>query len=42
MRYVVILGEDELERDEVTLRDMEGSGQEAVPRSLFLEGLNQG
>jgi histidyl-tRNA synthetase len=37
--YVVILGDDELQRGEVVIRDMQASTQEARPRGEFLGGL---
>jgi histidyl-tRNA synthetase len=37
--YVVILGDDELQRGEVVVRDMQASTQEARPRAEFLAGL---
>jgi len=37
--YVLILGDDEILRGEVVLRDMETSTQEALPLAQFLEGL---
>jgi histidyl-tRNA synthetase len=37
--YVVIVGEDELQRGEVVIRDMAASTQEARPRGEFLAGL---
>jgi histidyl-tRNA synthetase len=38
--YVVILGDDELQRGEVVVRDMAASTQEARPREEFLAGLS--
>ncbi len=39
VRYAVILGEDEISKGEVTVRDMASSEQEAVPVDSFLEKL---
>jgi histidyl-tRNA synthetase len=39
IRYVAILGDDEIERGEVVLRDMASSTQETRPLSDFLESL---
>ena len=39
VRYAVILGEDEINRGEVTVRDMSSSAQESVPVDSFLEKL---
>ena len=41
-RYVVIVGEEELQRGEVTLRDMVEGGQEMVPVERFLEPSTEG
>ena len=37
--YVVILGDEEVQRDEVVIRDMAASTQETRPRAEFLAGL---
>ena len=41
VHYVVIVGEEEMESDQVTLRDMVGGGQELKPLAQFLEELDQ-
>ena len=41
VHYVVIVGEDELVRGEVTVRDMREGGQETVPLEGLLEGLDR-
>ncbi|MFQ5840546.1 MAG: histidine--tRNA ligase [Candidatus Methylomirabilales bacterium] len=38
-RFVVILGEDELEKREVTLKDMKGGGQESIPLGEVVDRL---
>ena len=40
--YVVIVGEEEIEKGQVSLRDMERGGQESVPIAQFLGELGQG
>jgi len=42
VRYALILGDDEISRGEVTVRDMSSSEQEAVPVDSFLEKLAEG
>ena len=37
--YVVIVGEEELENEQVSVRDMVAGGQEVMPLAQFLEGL---
>ena len=37
--YVVILGDDEIGRGEVVIRDMETSTQQTVPTAEFLQSL---
>ena len=37
--YVVILGDEEVQRDQVVIRDMSASTQETRPRAEFLTGL---
>ena len=39
--YVAILGDDEIARGEVVIRDMKTSTQEARPLTEFLEGLSR-
>ena len=39
--YVAILGDDEIQRAEVVIRDMETSSQEARPLAEFLEELTR-
>lgn len=39
--FVLILGEEELARDEVALRDMRGQTQEKIPRAAVLETLRR-
>ena len=41
VHYVVIVGEEELGRGEVTVRNMREGGQEMVPIAQFLEGLEK-
>jgi len=38
--YAVVLGDDEIQRGEVVIRDMSDSSQEAKPMGEFLDGLN--
>ena len=40
VHYVVIVGEDELEREQVTVRDMVQGGQEVKPMAQFFEELD--
>ena len=40
VHYVVIVGEDELEREQVSLRDMVQGGQEVKPMAQFFEDLD--
>ena len=42
VHYVVIVGEEELEREEVGIRDMLDGGQEVKPIARFLEELDRG
>ena len=42
VRYVVIVGEEELEREELTLRNMIEGGQEVKPITQFFDRLGQG
>ena len=42
VQYVVIVGEDELEREQVSIRDMTAGGQETVPMARFFEELTAG
>ncbi len=39
--FVLILGDEELARDEVTLRDMRGQSQERIPRAAVAETLRR-
>ena len=39
--YVVIVGEEELERDQVSVRDMVGGEQEVKPITRFFEELDK-
>jgi histidyl-tRNA synthetase len=41
INHVVILGDDEIQRGEVMVRDMEASTQETKPLTEFLDGLNR-
>ncbi|MCE2464314.1 MAG: histidine--tRNA ligase [Dehalococcoidia bacterium] len=41
VQYVVIVGEDELEREQVSVRDMMQSGQEVKPMAQFFEEMNK-
>ena len=42
VHYVVIVGEEEMAKDQVSVRDMVAGGQEVVPLAQFLEGLDVG
>ena len=42
VHYVVIVGEDELANDQVTVRNMVDGGQESVPLARFLKDLEDG
>jgi len=39
--YVIILGDEEVRRDQVVIRDMAASTQETRPRAEFLAGLEE-
>ncbi len=41
-RYVVIVGEEEVQKGQVTVRDMVEGGQETVPAKEFFQGLDRG
>ena len=41
VHYVVIVGDEELEKDAVTLRDMVAGGQETVPMGQFFDELDR-
>jgi histidyl-tRNA synthetase len=40
-RFAVIIGDEEIEMDSVTLKDLEGGDQRNVARSELVEGLKQ-
>ncbi|MEX2244245.1 MAG: histidine--tRNA ligase [Fimbriimonadaceae bacterium] len=40
-RFAVIIGDEEIEKDSVTLKDLEGGDQRNVARSALVEGLKQ-
>ena len=42
VHYVVIVGEEELQQEQVSVRDMVQGGQEVVPIAQFLEELDRG